>query len=109
MDIIHHRGADSARATLLPGPGNVRRANSQFTNSQFGGLKLKIPPDLGPAGIIENENSHSADYFKHLHDLRMVWTPEIQGQAPLDRDPCQLGDRLFRIRVSSPGESNWLE
>ena len=50
-------------------------------------------------GYFDDISSHTSDHvidlFKRVHDLRLVWTPEIRQQATDDRDPRQLGHRLF--------------
>ena len=41
-----------------------------------------------------NENDRLAHHLQHLHDIRMVRPPEIQGITALDRDPGKLDDRV---------------
>jgi hypothetical protein len=47
-----------------------------------------------------------ANCIQHLHDHCLVWAPQVQRLAAVDRDSGELGDCLRRILFSSAGESD---
>jgi hypothetical protein len=57
---------------------------------------------------IANENNSPAHRFKHLHDVCLVWSPEVQGIASVACDRRQLDDRVIRILLSGACESDRL-
>src|SRR5580698_9065567 len=49
--------------------------------------------------------NHSAAYgFQHLHDLRLVWSPEISRGPAIQSDRDQLDDCLLRILLPGPSQ-----
>ena len=48
----------------------------------------------------------SVDHLEHLHDDRLVWPPQVQGLAPLDRYSRQLRDCVCRGLFPGAGESH---
>src|SRR5882724_6194204 len=53
----------------------------------------RIPPP--------HENDCPAHHLQHLHDLRLVWPPEIPRRAALQSDRSELDDCVLRILLSS--------
>ncbi len=47
------------------------------------------------------ENHHPADCLQHIHDLRLVRTPQVPKLTVVDRDPRELADRICRVLLSS--------
>ena len=60
---------------------------------------------LTPLTQLTDENNYPAYGFQHIHDVRLVRAPEIQGIATLDRNCCQLAHRVCRVLFSGTGKS----
>ena len=69
---------------------------------------LSSPEILREDYSIENENDNPAYGFECVHDICLVWAPQIQRIAALDSSPRQFDDRLSRILFSGSGEPHWL-
>src|SRR5688572_26421857 len=54
------------------------------------------------------ENHCTAHHLQYLHDVRLVWTSQVQGLAVMDGDSGELADRIFRVLLSSTGQSHRL-
>lgn len=63
-------------------------------------------PQLGY--ILQCENRRPVDDLKYFHDVRLVWTPEIQGVTTLDSDCGELDNCFCRILFSGAGEPHWV-
>ena len=44
---------------------------------------------------MNHDHRSAALHLEHLHDARVVWAFEVQGQTALDDDRCELGARFF--------------
>src|SRR5580698_4768615 len=55
-----------------------------------------------------HENDPPAHHFECLHDLCLVWPPEVPHFRSLESDSGELGHRFFRVLLPGPGESHRL-
>src|SRR5690606_26662404 len=49
----------------------------------------------------------AACHFEHLHDLRVVWPPEIRQQAAHHRHSCELGHCVHRVLLCGARKPSW--